>query len=106
MACSVRTSIAAAPGTSGASRLAMRAASSAAASRLKVTTPIRSAATPRPRSTPRRAINVVVLPLPAGAMIWAGPSGSMAAARCSASSDPSSPSAAGVVMEGAIVIGR
>jgi mannose-6-phosphate isomerase-like protein (cupin superfamily) len=40
-------------------------------------------------STPRRAIRVVVLPLPAGAMVWAGPSGSVAAANCSASSDAS-----------------
>ena len=40
---------------------------------------------PASRSTARRATIVVVLPLPAGAMICAGPSGSVAAARCSGS---------------------
>ena len=53
---------------------------------LNVTTQIRSGATPRESSTASRATIVVVLPLPAGAMIWAGPSGSVAAARCSGSS--------------------
>ena len=82
----VRTSTRSAPGSSGPSRVAIRALSSSAASRLKVTTAIRSAGTPRVSSTPSRAMRVVVLPLPAGAMIWAGPSGRVAAARCSGSS--------------------
>ena len=62
------------------------AARSVAASRLKVTTQIRDGATPPREEHARRATIVVVLPLPAGAMIWAGPSGSVAAARCSGSS--------------------
>ena len=83
---SVRTSMSIAAGTNGASRLAIRARSSSAASRLKVITAMRSGETPFVRRYPRRAISVVVLPLPAGAMIWAGPSGSVAAAACSGSS--------------------
>jgi hypothetical protein len=61
---------------------------------------------PRPRRMPSRAIRVVVLPLLAEAMSWAGPSGSVAAARCSGSSAASRLSAAGAAVEGAIVIGR
>ncbi len=83
-ACGSRSTWRPAPTGRGASRPAR--ARSCAASRLKVTTQIRAGATPRARSTARRATIVVVLPLPAGAMIWAGPSGSVAAARCSGSS--------------------
>ena len=42
----------------------------------------------------------------AGAMTWAGPSGSNAAVRCSGSSDPSWFPAAGAAINGALVIGR
>jgi hypothetical protein len=42
--------------------------------RLNVATAIRSGRTPLSSSTPSRAISVVVFPLPAGAMIRAGPS--------------------------------
>ena len=104
MACSVRTSIAAAPDTCGASLVPIRPDSSSAASRLKVIAQMRCAVTPRPSSTPSRATSVVVLPLPAGAMTSAGPSGSSAAARCSGSSDASRPSAAGAAVDGAIGI--
>ena len=82
-ACGPRSAVAS--GTDGPRRFATRPARSCAASRLKVTTQIREGWTPRARSTARRATIVVVLPLPAGAMIWAGPSGRIAAARCSGS---------------------
>ena len=85
-ACRVRISIDVASGTCGPRRFATRAPRSSAASRLKVTTQILEGSTPRERSTASRATIVVVLPLPAGAMIWAGPSGRVAAARCSGSS--------------------
>jgi hypothetical protein len=51
--------------------------------------------TPRASSTPSRAMSVVVLPLPAGAMICDGPSGSVAAARCSGSSESRSAATSG-----------
>lgn len=68
-----------------------------AASRLNVTTQIRSAGTPRASRTAILATMVVVLPLPAGAMICAGPSGSVAAWRCSSSSAPRMVSSAAAV---------
>ena len=89
----------------GASRASMRAASSSAASRLKVATAMRSGGTPRASSTPSRAISVVVLPLPAGAMIRAGPSGSVAAARCSASRLATSASATAAACAASWVMG-
>jgi hypothetical protein len=45
------------------------------------------------QGTPSRAISVVVLPLPADAMTSAGPSGSVAAKRCSVSRPATSPCA-------------